>query len=128
MGPAVTGSVSQNFKPTLQLEKWFSPDLAWVLKLCGVLPQVLANPQDAQRLPGDCPEPNTTPQRPGWPQHCPGSVKIWGHEAAALGQHAACTWLHPAADRDWCVPVTEPRSLAWCCAPQMLTLLTLARA
>lgn len=44
VGPAVTGSVSQSFKPTLQLEKWLSPDLAWVLKLCGVLPQVQANP------------------------------------------------------------------------------------
>lgn len=93
--------------------------LTSALKLCGVVPQVQANPQGAQLLSGGCPEPNTTPQWLGWPQHCPDSGEIWGHGAADPGQHAACTRLHPAANRDWCDPGTVPRSLAWCCAPQL---------
>lgn len=70
--PSVMGSVSQSFKPALLLEKWLSPALAWVPKRCRVLPRVQANPQDAQPLSGDCPEPNTTCQQLGWPQGCSG--------------------------------------------------------
>lgn len=37
-------------------------------KQCGLFPQVQANPQDAQPLPGDCTEPITTHQEPRRPQ------------------------------------------------------------
>lgn len=32
VGPSVTGSISQSFKPALLLEKWLSSALAWVPK------------------------------------------------------------------------------------------------
>lgn len=41
-------------------------------KQSGVSPQVQANSQGAQPLPGHCTEPITTCQEPGQPQGCPG--------------------------------------------------------
>lgn len=77
--------------------------------------------RDAKPLPGDCPEAATcqnwqacTSKNQGLepPSRFGTSGKIWGHGAAAPGQHTACTLLHPAADRDWCVPSMVPHSLA----------------
>ena len=47
-----------------------------------------------------------------------GDLEPRGHGAAAPGRHSACASLHPAADRDWCMPGIVPCSPAQCRAPQ----------